>query len=69
VEQHPARDREATTEIDAISGAVVRAGEQTHVPTPINHFLWQLMKAQEAGQDRLNRQQLKKLATQQLEIV
>jgi len=62
-------DREAPTEIDAISGAVVRAGEQTHVPTPINHFLWQLMKAQEAGQDRLNRQQLKKLATQQLEIV
>ncbi len=61
-------DRGAPTEIDAISGAVVRAGEAARVPTPINHFLWQLMKAQEAGQDRLNQQQLKKLATQQLEI-
>ena len=62
-------DRGAPTEIDAISGAVVRAGEQMHIPTPINHFLWQLVKAQEAGQDRINRQQLKKLAAQLLEIV
>jgi len=61
-------DRGAPTEIDAISGAVVRAGAEAQVPTPINHFLWRLMKAQEAGQDRLNRQQFEKLATQRLEI-
>jgi len=61
-------DRGAPTEIDAISGAVVRAGEEVHVPTPINDFLWRLMRAREASQDRLSRAQLKKLAGQQLEI-
>ncbi len=37
--------RGAPTEIDAICGAVVRAGEQTGVPTPINQLIWQLVKA------------------------
>lgn len=37
--------RGAPTEIDAISGAIVQAGMQTGVPTPINRTLWQLIKA------------------------
>jgi 2-dehydropantoate 2-reductase len=37
--------RAAPTEIDAICGAVVRAGEETGIPTPINHTLWLLVKA------------------------
>jgi 2-dehydropantoate 2-reductase len=37
--------RGAPTEIDAICGAVVRAGEQAGVPTPVNRTLWQLVKA------------------------
>lgn len=37
--------RGAPTEIDAISGAIVRAGTQTGIATPINRTLWQLVKA------------------------
>jgi 2-dehydropantoate 2-reductase len=37
--------RGAPTEIDAITGAIVQAGQQTGVPTPINRTLWQLVKA------------------------
>jgi 2-dehydropantoate 2-reductase len=37
--------RGVPTEIDAICGAVVQAGEQTGVPTPINRTLMQLVKA------------------------
>lgn len=37
--------RGAPTEIDAICGAIVQAGEQTGVPIPINRTLWQLVKA------------------------
>jgi 2-dehydropantoate 2-reductase len=37
--------RGAPTEIDAICGAIVRAGEQTGVPTPVNRTLWHLVKA------------------------
>ncbi|MBN2549219.1 MAG: 2-dehydropantoate 2-reductase [Anaerolineales bacterium] len=37
--------RHAPTEIDAINGAIVQAGEQTGVPTPINRTLWQLVRA------------------------
>ena len=37
--------RGAPTEIDAICGAIVRAGEQSGVPTPINRALWQLVSA------------------------
>ena len=39
------RQRGAPTEIDAICGAIVQAGERTDVPTPINRTLWQLVKA------------------------
>ena len=41
--------RGGPTEIDAINGAVVRLGEQNHVPTPVNHTLWQLVKALESA--------------------
>lgn len=37
--------RGTQTEIEAINGAVVRAGEMTGVPTPINEMLWQLISA------------------------
>jgi 2-dehydropantoate 2-reductase len=37
--------RGTPTEIDSISGAIVRAGEENHVPTPVNRTLWQLVKA------------------------
>jgi len=37
--------RGTPTEIDAINGAVARAGEITGVPTPLNHLLWRLVKA------------------------
>ena len=37
--------RGAPTEIDAICGAVVRAGEALGVPTPVNHTLWLLVRA------------------------
>jgi 2-dehydropantoate 2-reductase len=39
--------RHAPTEIDAICGAIVRAGEQSGAPTPINRTLYQLVKALE----------------------
>ncbi len=39
--------RGAPTEIDAICGAIVTAGEGTGVPTPVNRTLWQLVKALE----------------------
>jgi 2-dehydropantoate 2-reductase len=37
--------RGKTTEIEAINGAIVRVGEQTGVPTPINRMLWKLIKS------------------------
>ena len=37
--------RGAPTEIDSINGAIVKAGEETKVPTPVNRTLWQLVKA------------------------
>jgi len=37
--------RGTTTEIEAINGAIVRAGEQIGVPTPVNRMLWQLVKS------------------------
>jgi len=37
--------RGAPTEIEAICGAIVQAGEHTGVPTPINRTLFQLIKA------------------------
>lgn len=41
--------RGAPTEIDAINGAVVRAGEQAGVSTPVNRVLWQLVKGLSAS--------------------
>ena len=35
--------RGAPTEIDAISGAIVREGEAAGIPTPINRVLWNLV--------------------------
>ena len=37
--------RGAPTEIDAINGWIVQAGEATNVPTPLNRTLWQLIQA------------------------
>jgi 2-dehydropantoate 2-reductase len=37
--------RGAPTEIDAICGAVTRAGQLHNVPTPINRICWQLVEA------------------------
>ncbi len=37
--------RGAPTEIDAICGAVTRAGKQHHIPTPVNEACWQLVQA------------------------
>ncbi len=37
--------RGAPTEIDAISGAVVRAGQRLGVATPVNDVLWRLIRA------------------------
>jgi 2-dehydropantoate 2-reductase len=39
--------RHAPTEIDAICGAIVRAGEKSGVPAPINRTLYHLVKALE----------------------
>ncbi len=41
--------RGAPTEIDAISGAVVRAGKRLGVATPVNDVLWKLVRAFRAG--------------------
>jgi 2-dehydropantoate 2-reductase len=37
--------RHAPTEIDAICGAVVLAGEKWNIPTPVNRVLWKMVKA------------------------
>jgi 2-dehydropantoate 2-reductase len=37
--------RGAPTEIDAICGAIVKAGEQTDVTTPVNRTMWHLVEA------------------------
>jgi 2-dehydropantoate 2-reductase len=44
--------RGAPTEIDAICGAVVRAGEAVGIPTPVNWTMWKLVLA------RVNSQQV-----------
>jgi len=41
--------RGAPTEIDAICGAIVQAGEGAGIPTPINRTLWHLVKARVEG--------------------
>ena len=37
--------RGAPTEIDAICGAITRAGEKFNIPTPLNIICWQLVQA------------------------
>ena len=37
--------RGAQTEIDAINGAIVQAGDRTGISTPVNRSLWQLVRA------------------------
>jgi 2-dehydropantoate 2-reductase len=44
--------RGSPTEIDAISGAIVRAGENAGIATPVNRTLWQLVKALEESSGR-----------------
>lgn len=46
--------RAAPTEIDAISGAVVRIGQKLGVPTPINQMLLGLVKAKELSRFNVN---------------
>lgn len=43
-------ERGAPTEIDAICGAVVRAGEKLGIPTPLNETMRQLIEARVEGQ-------------------
>ena len=43
-------DRGAPTEVDAIHGAVVRAGRRLGVPTPVNERLWTAVLALETAQ-------------------
>lgn len=42
--------RGARTEIDAMCGAVVEAGEARGVATPVNRGFWQLVRAKESGE-------------------
>ncbi len=35
------------TEVDFMNGAIVKAGEQTGVPTPLNKTMWALIKGLE----------------------
>jgi 2-dehydropantoate 2-reductase len=37
--------RGAPTEVEAICGAIVQAGEEANQPTPVNQALWMLVKA------------------------
>ena len=46
--------RKAPTEIDAITGAVVRFGQRLGIPTPVNEFLLGLIKDKEAGRVSFN---------------
>ncbi len=59
--------RVAPTEIDAISGVVVRFGRRLGIPTPVNEFLLRLMKDKEAGHFTLNMGTFTQLALQQSE--
>ncbi len=54
--------RHAPTEIDAISGAIVRLGRRLGVPTPVNEFLLQLVKDKESGKFMPELRRLESLA-------
>ncbi len=56
--------RGAPTEIEAISGAVVRFGQQFGVPTPINQILLQSVKDKEAGRLTFTRLNIERLLFQ-----
>jgi 2-dehydropantoate 2-reductase len=56
--------RAAPTEIDAISGAVVRLGKYFGIPTPVNELLLGLIKDKEAGRLALKGDKLKGLVAQ-----
>lgn len=40
------------TEVDAITGALVREGRRVGVPTPLNTALWRLVTGKEVSWDR-----------------
>ncbi len=42
--------RGSKTEIEVISGAVVKLGEETGIPTPVNKFLYTKIREKESGQ-------------------
>lgn len=44
--------RGTPTEIDAICGAVSRAGQRRGVPTPMNNAFWKLVQALQEGRER-----------------
>ncbi len=44
-EPSTSRRRVPPTEIDAICGAIVQAGEKTGLPTPTLRAVWQLVRA------------------------
>jgi 2-dehydropantoate 2-reductase len=43
------RDNHGMSEVDYLNGAVVRFGEQTHIPTPVNNFLVKTLTALTEG--------------------
>ena len=44
VSMHVDIDRGAPLELEAFNGAVVRMGKELGVPTPVNHFLYTVLK-------------------------
>lgn len=60
--------RGATTEIEAISGAIVRAGEQFGVPTPVNEILLKAVKDKEAGRLTLAQLNVERLIIERLNV-
>jgi 2-dehydropantoate 2-reductase len=56
--------RGATTEIEAISGAVVRMGQQFGVPTPVNEMLLKAVKDKETGRLTFARLNIERLLFQ-----
>jgi len=43
------RSQHGRSEVNYLNGAVVRFGEQTHVPTPVNYFLNRTLTALTEG--------------------
>ncbi|MCE9638801.1 MAG: 2-dehydropantoate 2-reductase, partial [Betaproteobacteria bacterium] len=53
--------RKRKSEIDYISGEIVRRGEQAGVPTPVNRLLAQMFEEIESGRRALGWENLQKL--------